>query len=98
MHQLLFHRRRPFELWGFKDKDIGHHLVLLVIMLVLAVVFLTVSYSRLMQFTIGVIAAGLYVGWGIVHHTLEGDLHVKNVIEYVSIALLGVVILGGILL
>lgn len=38
------------------------------------------------------IAAAVYVAWGIVHHARRGDLHLKIVLEYLALALLGVVI------
>ena len=51
-----------------------------------------------MQFIIALLTALLYVGWGIVHHYLDRDLHYKSVVEYVLIALLGLVIITGILI
>lgn len=38
------------------------------------------------------IAAAAYVSWGIIHHARRGDLHLKIVLEYLALALLGVVI------
>lgn len=31
-----------------------------------------------------------YVVWGILHHSRRGDLHIKVVLEYAGIAILGV--------
>lgn len=38
------------------------------------------------------VAASIYVAWGIIHHWHRGDLHLKVVLEYVGIAILGVVL------
>ncbi len=38
------------------------------------------------------IAAASYLAWGIIHHSRRGDLHLKIVLEYLALALLGVVI------
>ena len=39
-----------------------------------------------------------YVLWGVIHHSRSGDLHPKVVLEYVSIAILGIMIVGSVLL
>ena len=38
------------------------------------------------------IAAAAYVAWGIIHHSRRGDLHLKIVLEYLALAILGVII------
>jgi len=38
------------------------------------------------------IAATAYVAWGIIHHSRRGDLHLKIVLEYLALAILGVVL------
>lgn len=38
------------------------------------------------------IAAAVYVAWGIVHHARRGELHLKIVLEYLALAILGVVV------
>lgn len=42
--------------------------------------------------------AFLYVFWGIIHHSIKGDLHPRIVIEYSLIALLSVIMVRGALL
>jgi len=39
------------------------------------------------------LTASFYVAWGVIHHYLEGDLHLRVILEYASIALLGFLIL-----
>ena len=81
-----------------KDRDLWHHVLLAILLLGGYMVFRSVSYSRMLQFGAGVATAILYVIWGMIHHYLDGDLYVKNMVEYIFIALLSVVILAGILL
>lgn len=80
------------------DRHFWHHFILTMIIILGLCVFYLVSYSKLKQFATGVTMACLYVVWGITHHKLDGNLHLKNVIEYLFIAILSIVILGGILL
>jgi len=45
------------------------------------------------------IAIGLfYLGWGIIHHSLENSLHPKIVLEYLLIALLAIAVLISLVL
>lgn len=37
-----------------------------------------------------IVGATAYVTWGIIHHWRRGDLHLKVVLEYIGIAILGV--------
>lgn len=46
-----------------------------------------------LQLTIGVITTVAYVVWGIIHHSLKGDLYRKVVIEYVLVGLIAIVLL-----
>ena len=39
------------------------------------------------------LTASFYVAWGTIHHYLEGDLHLRVILEYVAVALLGFLIL-----
>lgn len=47
------------------------------------------------QVNVSIIISFLYVIWGIIHHYLKGDLHMRIVIEYSLIALLAVVLIRG---
>ncbi|MCL4200689.1 hypothetical protein KJZ67_05125 [Patescibacteria group bacterium] len=46
-----------------------------------------------LQLAIGVVTTIAYVAWGIIHHSLKGDLHRKVVIEYVLVGLIAIVLL-----
>ena len=56
--------------------------------------FLTNGYPG-QQFIIAVFVSALYVLWGIIHHYIKGDLHMRLVIEYSLIALLAIVLIRG---
>lgn len=40
---------------------------------------------------------GAYVVWGIIHHWHRGDLHLKIVLEYLGLAILGVTVVFSLL-
>lgn len=85
-------------LFGFSDQDFWHHLALGLIILLGILLFFAVSPSKGLQFAIGLLTACSYVAWGYFHHKADSDYHFKSMIEYVLIATLGVLILGGVLL
>lgn len=60
--------------------------------------FIWSAGNRRLQFKIVVVTAFLYAVWGLVHHFLEKTLYPKIVIEYIAVAILAIVILGGLLL
>lgn len=41
--------------------------------------------------------AGIYIFWGVIHHWQRGDLHIKIVLEYLGIAILGVALVFSLL-
>jgi hypothetical protein len=47
------------------------------------------------QFLVVITVSCLYFLWGIIYHLLEGDLHPKIVLEYLSIAVIAVLLLKG---
>lgn len=96
MKQRRKHRQKL--LFGLHDQDIIHHALLVVFVLVGFAAMITAHGNPFRQFMIGLVTAIGYVVWGIYHHYADEDLHANNVVEYVLIALLGLLILGGILL
>jgi len=79
----------------FKDikKDLGHYLVLLFILTFGAVAFFYFQRYPQAQIVSLFLTASFYVLWGIVHHYLEGNLHIRIILEYAAVAVLGFVIL-----
>lgn len=49
------------------------------------------------QMQIGLVIGFAYVVWGYFHHWCMKDLHIKIVIEYVAIALLGLALLWALM-
>lgn len=59
---------------------------------ILAFGFLLVSLAspnRGLQIAAALLTILLYIFWGIIHHLINHDLHVKIVVEYVLIGILG---------
>lgn len=77
---------------------IPHYVPLFGILIVSAYGFYIFSYDKLFQMAITIAAATSYVMWGIVHHSLKKDFSLEVFVEYVSIAILGVVMLFSVIL
>ena len=65
-----------------------HYLVLLVILDVAIAAFFLFSFNKIYQAAVVVAMGILYVLWGIIHHFLADDLHLKVILEYVLFAFL----------
>lgn len=74
-------------------KDIPHYLSLFGILLAGFAGLILFSYDKNFQLSVAVSTAGAYVVWGIVHHAIHKDLYLETVIEYIAIAVLGLVII-----
>ncbi|OGK55358.1 hypothetical protein A3B56_01010 [Candidatus Roizmanbacteria bacterium RIFCSPLOWO2_01_FULL_45_11] len=85
-------------LFGLHDKDIMHHILLAIILFVGLLSVWGLANKPGLQFTVGTLTACAYVGWGAFHHYHDGDLHAKNMVEYVLLALLGIMVLAFIFL
>jgi len=73
------------------------YFILLIIVALGAISFIIFIGDKELQFKIILVTSFLYVVWGVVHHFLEKTLYPKIVIEYIAVALLAIVILGGLL-
>lgn len=75
----------------------GHYLSLVFILFCGGFAF--VFFQRIPQIQIISLffTASFYVLWGIIHHYLEGDLHIRIILEYSAVALLGFLILWSII-
>ena len=73
--------------------SLSHYLVLLFILLTGFGAFYYFQRFPQAQIVSAFLTASFYVFWGIVHHYLEGDLHFRVVMEYLTVALLGFLIL-----
>jgi len=75
-------------MWEDFKKHVIHYLTLFIILGLGLLGFWHFSYQMTLQRVIILAVAVLYVGWGVVHHLLEGNLNLKIVIEYTSVAAL----------
>ncbi len=60
--------------------------------------FLFFRFDRIYQMIIVLVAGLAYVLWGIIHHHVNDDLHLKVVVEYVLVALLAELIIFSLIL
>jgi len=74
-------------------RHLPHYLSLFGILIAGFAGLILFSYDRNFQVSVAIATAASYVAWGIVHHWLYKDLHLETVIEYVAIAILGLVII-----
>ena len=58
-----------------------HYIVLILILSGSAGAFLLLQGNHTSQLIVGILTAVSYVAWGIIHHTLQKDLHTKIVVE-----------------
>lgn len=76
-----------------KKGELLHTIVLFTILLGGIFTFWFAKGNTSLQLTIGTVTTMAYVAWGIIHHSLKGDLHRKVVIEYVLVGLIAIVLL-----
>jgi len=67
-----------------------HYIVLFSIVGVGATAFFQLAGNSPLQLLIGIVTTLSYIGWGIIHHALHGDLHMKVVVEYAVIGLVAI--------
>jgi len=74
------------------NKDIqlhlSHYFVLLIILNIGVGAFLFFHYNTVFQVYILMATSGAYLLWGIIHHWLDNELHLKVIIDYLLIVLL----------
>ena len=63
-------------LFGLSELDLWHHTVLILIFISSFLAILFVAPSKSLQIIIGIITAGMYIGWGAVHHYYDQALHI----------------------
>ena len=75
-----------------------HYSVLVVMMNVAVGAFLFFNFNQTYQLMI-LLATGIsYILWGIIHHFLQDDLHLKVAAEYLLVALLAEIIILSLIL
>lgn len=73
-------------------KHIGYYICQLGVFITLILVISRLGDQKPLQMALVVFMAFFYAGWGILHHIVHHDLKLKIVLEYVTIAMLGVAI------
>lgn len=80
-----------------KSSALRHYFILLSIMVVGLWGLVWFSTDRGFQLILVWAMAAAYLSWGIVHHWIHGDIHPKVVMEYLLIAVLGVVTVSALI-
>lgn len=75
-----------------------HYFTLLVVQLVGLWAVLWFNFAPGLQFSVLLTMAVCYIIWGIIHHNQHGDLHLKIILEYILVGLLGILIFGSVIL
>jgi len=83
------------------EKDFAHHpLHYFALLCILAIGLWGIfwfDYYRALQLAIIVSMGIAYVVWGIVHHSLHRDLHVKIIFEYALMAMLAILVFSSLI-
>lgn len=74
-------------------KHFTHYVSLIGIFVAGILGFYFFSYDRFFQIALVVALAVSYVSWGIIHHTIHKDICLSIILEYIAVAILGVVML-----
>jgi len=75
-----------------------HYLILVIILLIGLSAFWFCRYQKFIQVWVVIFTSLAYVAWGAIHHYLDKDLHFKLMLEYLSTAIFGVIIILSLLL
>lgn len=79
------------------NKHLTHYIFLVAMLFISFGSFLYVSYDKSLQLMISFLICVSYFVWGIIHHFLKDDLHIKIVVEYLLISALVFLILFSII-
>lgn len=74
-------------------KDLSHYMVLFGILMAGFVGLVLFPYDKVFQIAVATGLATSYVSWGVAHHFLHNDLHLSIVVEYLTVAILGFVMI-----
>lgn len=76
-----------------QKKPVIDYLILFGVLVVALLLFMYFGFEPAFQQIIVLGAAVFYVGWGYVHHRLQGDYHSKVLAEYAAVAFFGAALL-----
>lgn len=80
----------------FKDHPF-HYLSLFIILFFGGFSFFYLKLNQQAQLVSVFLTSVFYFIWGIVHHLLEEDLHIRIVMEYLAMSILGFVLLWALI-
>lgn len=76
-------------------KSSWFHFFILIIILVLGIAtFFMVAGNPAAQLATAIITSLAYIIWGVLHHAIDGDLHLKIVIEYILVGTIAILFLS----
>ena len=79
-------------------RDLPHYISLFGLLFISFMGFFVFSYDRVFQQSITIAMGVSYVAWGVIHHYLHRDLHLSVVLEYMAVAVVGIVIVYSLIL
>jgi len=79
-------------------KDLPHYMLLFGILFAGFAGLILFSYDKNFQAAIAIGTGVSYVSWGLIHHHIHKDLHFEVFMEYLAVAVLGVVMLFSLIL
>ncbi|MBI3396981.1 hypothetical protein HY045_00735 [Candidatus Woesebacteria bacterium] len=79
------------------SRHLPHYLTLFGVFGAGILAFVLFSYDKVFQFGVSIALSAAYVAWGVVHHYVHRDLHLAVVVEYLVVAILGLVIVFSLL-
>lgn len=74
-----------------------HYLSLFIILFFGGFSFFYLKRNQQAQLVSVFLTSSFYFIWGVVHHLLEGDLHIRIVMEYLAMSILGFVLLWALI-
>lgn len=72
---------------------VTHFGLLFLILLAGSYIFFLTNSNHSLQLAVGIVLTVFYVVWGLIHHSIQKDLHPKVVIEYILIGLIAIMLL-----
>lgn len=75
------------------SKDLKHYMALIAFLSFGLALFLIFNYNRQVQIGITLVMSAIYVVWGIVHHQVKKEFHLRIILEYVVVAIVASVVM-----
>lgn len=72
-------------------KHLPHYISLFAIFGAGLIGFYIFLYDRSFQMAVAIALGLAYVSWGIIHHTIHGDICLQIILEYIAVSILGII-------